>query len=106
MSRYSIQEYSTRWLRYPLDGKDVLGLSPGGLRAVRWTSGAIIFQGALHALNPVQTVGDQIAEGLVLHRELDAERARLGIDDSLLRLSVGLEAAADLVADLKHALAR
>ncbi len=50
-----------------LDGKDVLRLNPGGLRAVRWTSGAIIFQGALHALNPVQTVGDQIAEPMLVH---------------------------------------
>ena len=50
-----------------LDGKDVLGLTPGGLRAVRWTSGAIVFQGALHALNPVQTVGDQIAEPMLVH---------------------------------------
>ncbi|MGH8950241.1 MAG: ABC transporter ATP-binding protein [Acidimicrobiia bacterium] len=50
-----------------LGGKDVLGLTPGGLRAVRWTSGAIVFQGALHALNPVQTVGDQIAEPMLVH---------------------------------------
>jgi cystathionine beta-lyase/cystathionine gamma-synthase len=35
-----------------------------------------------------------------------AERARLGIDDSLLRLSVGLEAPADLEGDIKQALAR
>ncbi len=51
-----------------LDGKDVLGLSPGGLRAARWTSGAIVFQGALHALNPVQTVGEQIAEPMLVHK--------------------------------------
>ena len=41
------------------------------------------------------------------HKGLSAaERARLGIDDSLLRLSVGLEDVADLEADLKHALGR
>jgi peptide/nickel transport system ATP-binding protein len=53
--------------RIRLDGNDVLDLSPGRLRAVRWTAGAIIFQGALHALNPVQTVGEQIAEPLLVH---------------------------------------
>jgi peptide/nickel transport system ATP-binding protein len=58
-----------------LDGKDVLALSPGGLRAVRWTSGAIIFQGALHALNPVQTVGEQIAEPMLIHETAGSERA-------------------------------
>jgi peptide/nickel transport system ATP-binding protein len=53
--------------RVMLDGQDVLGLNPGGLRAVRWTSGAIVFQGALHALNPVHRVGAQIAEPMLAH---------------------------------------
>ena len=34
----------------------------------------------------------------------DEERAKLGIDDSLIRLSVGVEACNDLVEDLKRAL--
>ena len=50
-----------------LDGMDVLKMRPGKLRAVRWTSLAIVFQGALHTLNPVQRVGDQIAEAIRLH---------------------------------------
>ncbi len=58
-----------------LDGKDVLALSPGGLRALRWTAGAIVFQGALHALNPVQTVGEQIAEPMLIHDTATNERA-------------------------------
>ncbi len=58
-----------------LDGKNVLDLSPGGLRALRWTSGAIIFQGALHALNPVQTVGQQIAEPMLIHETAASEAA-------------------------------
>jgi peptide/nickel transport system ATP-binding protein len=37
------------------------------LRAIRWTEASIIFQGAMHALNPVQRVGDQIAEPIILH---------------------------------------
>jgi peptide/nickel transport system ATP-binding protein len=78
-----------------LDGKDVLGLSPGGLRAVRWTSGAIIFQGALHALNPVQTVGDQIAEPMLVHETEPNEAAARDRVVELLR-RVGLpEARAD-----------
>jgi len=58
-----------------LDGKDVLNLTPGGLRAARWTSGAIVFQGALHALNPVQTVGEQIAEPMLIHKTAANEAA-------------------------------
>ena len=78
-----------------LDGKDVLELSPGGLRAVRWTSGAIIFQGALHALNPVQTVGDQIAEPMLVHETESNEAVARDRVVELLR-RVGLpEARAD-----------
>jgi peptide/nickel transport system ATP-binding protein len=50
-----------------LDGENVFDMKPGRLRAVRWTELAIVFQGALHTLNPVQRVGDQIAEAIRLH---------------------------------------
>jgi peptide/nickel transport system ATP-binding protein len=50
-----------------LDGEDVLAMKPGRLRAVRWTDVAIVFQGALHSLNPVQRVGRQVAEAIELH---------------------------------------
>jgi peptide/nickel transport system ATP-binding protein len=50
-----------------LDGQDVLALSPGKLRAARWTGASIVFQGALHALNPVQKIGQQIAEAIQVH---------------------------------------
>jgi peptide/nickel transport system ATP-binding protein len=50
-----------------IDGEDVLAMKPGRLRAVRWTELAIVFQGALHTLNPVRRVGDQIAEAIRLH---------------------------------------
>ena len=51
-----------------LDGEDVLAMRPGRLRAVRWSGMAIVFQGALHTLNPVQRVGRQIDEAIELHR--------------------------------------
>jgi peptide/nickel transport system ATP-binding protein len=50
-----------------LDGEDVLAMNPGRLRAVRWSGMAIVFQGALHSLNPVQKIGRQIAEAIELH---------------------------------------
>ena len=54
----------------------------GRLRAVRWTQGAIVFQGAMHSLNPVRTVGRQIAEAIELHgtrppRSATARAARI-----------------------------
>jgi len=45
-----------------LEGEDVLAMRPGRLRAVRWTEMAIVFQGAMHTLNPVQRIGRQIAD--------------------------------------------
>jgi peptide/nickel transport system ATP-binding protein len=53
-----------------LDGEDVLTMKPGRLRAVRWKDAAIVFQGALHTLNPVQRIERQIGEALELHTPL------------------------------------
>ncbi|CAM01502.1 peptide/nickel transport system ATP-binding protein/peptide/nickel transport system ATP-binding protein [Saccharopolyspora erythraea NRRL 2338] len=50
-----------------LDGKDVRTMSFGELRAARWASASVVFQGAMHALNPVQSIGTQIAEPIRLH---------------------------------------
>ncbi|WP_424186552.1 dipeptide ABC transporter ATP-binding protein [Actinokineospora sp. G85] len=50
-----------------LDGEDVVDMSWGRLRAVRWAQASVVFQGAMHALNPVHRVGDQIAEPLRVH---------------------------------------
>ncbi len=48
-------------------GRDILGLSEAEMAAVRWKDISMIFQGAMNALNPVRTVGDQIAEAIRLH---------------------------------------
>lgn len=60
-----------------LDGSDVLTMSWGQLRAARWAQASIVFQGALHALNPVQRIGDQIAEPIRLHRTAKRVDARV-----------------------------
>jgi peptide/nickel transport system ATP-binding protein len=60
-----------------LDGQDVLALKPGRLRALRWTGASIIFQGALHALNPVRRVGDQIVEAITVHKLAGEREARV-----------------------------
>jgi peptide/nickel transport system ATP-binding protein len=58
-----------------LNGEDVLAMKWGRLRAVRWSSASIVFQGAQHGLNPVQRIGDQIAEPLLVHRLASGSRA-------------------------------
>ncbi len=46
-------------------GADLMTLSDEAFRStVRWRTMALVFQGAMNALNPVLTVGDQIAEPL------------------------------------------
>jgi peptide/nickel transport system ATP-binding protein len=58
-----------------LGGQEIGEMNPGQLRSIRWTQGAIVFQGALHALNPVQRVGKQIAEPMLLHRTSPSKQA-------------------------------
>ena len=48
-------------------GQDLLELTEQEMGEVRWKGLSIVFQGAMNALNPVRTVGDQIAEALVRH---------------------------------------
>jgi oligopeptide/dipeptide ABC transporter ATP-binding protein len=49
------------------DGEDLVGLDGPTLRSFRWTRLSLVFQGAMNALNPVRTVGDQIGEAIRLH---------------------------------------
>jgi peptide/nickel transport system ATP-binding protein len=49
------------------EGRDVLTMRWGDLRAVRWAGASIVFQGALHSLNPVHRIGTQIAEAIHVH---------------------------------------
>ena len=49
------------------NGKDLTALSEEEINAVRWKDISIVFQGAMNALNPVRTVGDQIQEAIIKH---------------------------------------
>ena len=78
--------------RVLVQGADVLTMSWGDLRAVRWAGASIVFQGALHSLNPVQRVGRQVAEPIVLHEPGLARGEVEGRVGALLE-QVGLPAA-------------
>ena len=58
-----------------LDGTDLLRLPEDAMRAVRGRRVAMIFQEPQSSLNPVLTVGDQIAEGVRRHRGLSRRAA-------------------------------
>ncbi len=57
------------------EGRDLLGLSDRELRAIRGNRIAMIFQEPMTALNPVFTVGDQIAEVVRVHERTGAKAA-------------------------------
>ncbi|MGN1055547.1 MAG: ABC transporter ATP-binding protein [Comamonas sp.] len=58
-----------------LQGRDLLALSEREMRAVRGGDVAMIFQEPMTALNPLMTVGDQVAEVLQLKAALSAAQA-------------------------------
>jgi oligopeptide/dipeptide ABC transporter ATP-binding protein len=58
------------------DGRDLLKLPDGEMRKIRGNDIAMIFQEPLTSLNPVFTVGDQIAEQVELHMRVKAKEAR------------------------------
>jgi peptide/nickel transport system ATP-binding protein len=59
-----------------LDGRELVGLPEPALQALRGDRIGMVFQEPMTALNPVHTVGDQVAEPLRLHRGLSRQAAR------------------------------
>ncbi|MYW65419.1 ATP-binding cassette domain-containing protein [Streptomyces sp. SID8379] len=74
-----------------LNGEDVLAMKWGRVRAVRWAGASIVFQGAMHSLNAVHRIGDQIAEPILLHKKATQEGAKKRVAELLEH--VGLPAA-------------
>ena len=66
-----------------LDGEDVMAMSFGRLRAVRWAEAAVVFQGAMHALNPVRRIDQQLAEPILLHEDVTPRAAATRVGDLL-----------------------
>jgi peptide/nickel transport system ATP-binding protein len=69
--------------RVLLDGNDINTMSWGKVRAVRWAEAAVVFQGAMHGLNPVQRIGDQIVEPILLHEKVSEKDAKRRVGDLL-----------------------
>ncbi|MCC9054564.1 ABC transporter ATP-binding protein [Microbacterium sp. F2E] len=83
-----------------LDGTEVVGLSGERLREIRGTKAAMIFQEPSTALNPVFTVGWQLAEGLRAHGAYSKKQARAKAIEMLER--VGIPEPARRVDDYPH----
>ena len=84
------------------EGQDLLAIGEARMRAVRGNRIGMIFQEPMSALNPVKTVGDQIAEGLRLHRGL---RGKAALDLTVEQLrQVGISAPERRVREYPHQL--
>ncbi len=58
------------------DGKDLRSLSDSEMQLIRGNKISIIFQEPMTSLNPVFRIGDQISEGILLHRKLPKREAK------------------------------
>jgi peptide/nickel transport system ATP-binding protein len=69
-------------------GQELVGASQDRLRRIRGNGIAMIFQEPMTSLNPVYTVGNQIAESLALHRGLKGPQARKEIERLLSEVGI------------------
>jgi len=82
------------------DGRDLMQISDDEMRAVRGHKIAMIFQDPMTSLNPVLTIGQQIAEALQLHLKMSKGDARHRAVE-LLEM-VGIPSAASRLDDYPH----
>jgi len=70
------------------EGRDLLKLSEKEMRSVRGRDIAMVFQEPMTSLNPVYTIGDQIAEAVILHQHLDTKQAYDVAEQSLADVGI------------------
>jgi oligopeptide/dipeptide ABC transporter ATP-binding protein len=70
------------------DGENLLAASEERMREIRGDDIAMIFQDPMTSLNPVYTVGEQIAEALRLHRKLSRQAARQASIEAMREVAI------------------
>jgi oligopeptide/dipeptide ABC transporter ATP-binding protein len=70
------------------NGEDLLAASEDRMREIRGDDIAMIFQDPMTSLNPVYTVGEQIAEAIRLHRKLSRKDARRATIEAMKEVSI------------------
>ncbi|MEG2073239.1 MAG: ABC transporter ATP-binding protein [Angelakisella sp.] len=78
-----------------LDGADVLTMSSDELEKMRGNDVAMIFQDPMTALNPVMTVGEQIAESIILHEKINKVDALIRAKEMLRLVGIAESRAYD-----------
>jgi peptide/nickel transport system ATP-binding protein len=75
--------------RIGFGGIDLAKASEAQMRKIRGNDIAMIFQEPMTSLNPTMTIGDQIAEALLLHRGARPQDARPRVLDMLMQVGIG-----------------
>ncbi len=80
--------------RVLVEGDDLLARGESSARPHRWVDVAIVFQGAMNALNPVRTIGSQIVEVIELHGRGSGGEARARTGELLESVGIPRDRAA------------
>jgi peptide/nickel transport system ATP-binding protein len=70
------------------NGKELLACSDRELSAIRGRKISMVFQDPLSALTPVYTIGDQLAEAILVHDDVGRERARRRVIELLTLVGI------------------
>ncbi|MFT8319245.1 MAG: ABC transporter ATP-binding protein [Sporolactobacillus sp.] len=84
------------------NGKDLVNISEAEMRKVRGNEISMIFQEPMTSLNPVLTIGDQLAEGIRLHMGYSKKKARDYAVEMLKK--VGIPRAEAIISEYPHRL--
>lgn len=74
-----------------LNGENLIGKRNQAMRRIRGKKISMIFQDPMTALNPIDTVGEQIAEVLLLHENISRAEARIKAIEVLERVGISGE---------------
>ncbi len=72
------------------EGEDLTKFSEKEMRKIRGNDISMIFQEPMTSLNPVYTVGDQITEALILHKNLSKKEAKVQAVKMLKKVGIPL----------------
>lgn len=85
-----------------LEGRELVGLPDAEMRKIRGNDIAMIFQDSSSSLNPTKTIGEQVAEPVLLHRGGSKKEA---VDRAIEVLDlVGIPGAKERLSDYPHQL--
>lgn len=96
------KKISRRADRMEFDGINLMKTSQRGMRKLRGLRMSMIFQEPMTSLNPAYTIGDQLAEALLLHKKVSREQARARAVELLEK--VGITAAKSRLSQYPHQL--